>query len=126
MGSVLGHFMHLAEPGWLILLLLVPLPWWYQRVRPRIAWPSLDGFGGKGRAGLHRLAFVPVLLRGLAIAALAVALARPQSVGGRTRIAGRGVAIIVALDHSSSMNTVDFPAVAPTADPAPKPARLLR
>ena len=108
--------MRLAEPGWLVLLLLVVLPWWYQRVRPRIAWPSIDGFGGKGRAGLQRLGFVPVLLRGLAIAALAVALARPQSVGGRTRIAGRGVAIVVALDQSSSMNTADFPAEPPSTN----------
>ena len=40
---------------------------------------------------------------------LAVALARPQTVGGMTRIAGQGVAIVVALDNSSSMNAVDFP-----------------
>src|SRR5437879_4519027 len=101
--------MRLAEPGWLLLVLLVPLPWWLQWARPRIAWPSLDGFPRRGATGLSRLAPLPVLLRGLAIAALAVALARPQSVGGQTRIAGRGVAIVVALDHSSSMNTVDFP-----------------
>ena len=72
------------------MLLLVPLPWWYQRLRPRIAWPALDGFGGKGRGGCIGWRWVPVLLRGLAIAALAVALARPQTVGGRTRIAGAG------------------------------------
>ncbi len=50
------------------------------------------------------------MLRGIAIGCIAVALARPQSVGGVTRIAGQGVAIIVALDQSSSMRTVDFPA----------------
>jgi Ca-activated chloride channel homolog len=49
------------------------------------------------------------VLRGLAIGGLAVALARPQTVGGVTRIAGQGVAIVVALDQSSSMNAVDFP-----------------
>ena len=38
-----------------------------------------------------------------------MALARPQTVGGVTRIAGQGVAIVVALDNSSSMNAVDFP-----------------
>jgi Ca-activated chloride channel family protein len=101
--------MRLAEPGWLILLLLVPLPWWFQRLRPRITWPSFDGFPLKGPAGMRRLAFVPLLLRASAIAALAVALARPQSVGGRTILVAKGVAIAVALDHSSSMNTRDFP-----------------
>ena len=52
---------------------------------------------------------MPAILRGLAIGSLAVALARPQTVGGMTRIAGQGVAIVVALDNSSSMNAVDFP-----------------
>jgi Ca-activated chloride channel family protein len=102
--------MRLAEPAWLIFLILAPLPWLFQRARPRIAWPTLDGFPRRGASGLRRLGFVPDLLRGAAIAALVVALARPQTAGGWTRIAGRGVAIVVALDHSSSMNTVDFPA----------------
>jgi Ca-activated chloride channel family protein len=101
--------MRLAEPGWLLLLLLTPLPWWLQSIRPRVAWPTLDGFPAKGPRGMRRLASVPVLLRGVAIAAMAVALARPQTVGGRTIIAGRGVAIVAAIDHSSSMDTADFP-----------------
>jgi Ca-activated chloride channel family protein len=102
--------MRLAEPGWLIFLVLAALPWLFARARPRIAWPTLGGFPRGGASGLRRLAPVPLLLRVLAIAAMVVALARPQSVGGQTWIAGRGVAIVVAIDHSSSMNTVDFPA----------------
>ena len=56
------------------------------------------------------------------LAALAAALAarpgdrrvgggpgRPQTVGGTTRINANGVAIVVALDHSSSMKAADFP-----------------
>jgi Ca-activated chloride channel family protein len=50
------------------------------------------------------------LLRGLALGALAVALARPQTVAGVTRIASRGVAIVAALDQSSSMKRTDFAA----------------
>ncbi len=38
-----------------------------------------------------------------------MALARPQTVGGTTRIAGQGVAIVVILDQSSSMKAMDFP-----------------
>jgi Ca-activated chloride channel family protein len=101
--------MRLAEPAWLILLLLVPWPWLARRSRPRIAWPSLDGFAGRRASGLARLRHLPPTLRALAIAALVVALARPQTVGGQTRVAGQGVAIVVALDQSSSMNTVDSP-----------------
>ncbi|MFI5458548.1 MAG: VWA domain-containing protein [Isosphaerales bacterium] len=101
--------MHFAQPGWLWLLVLMPLPWLLERARPRIAWPSLDGFPPRHRIGWVWLRAMPSVLRGLAIGGLAVALARPQTVGGVIRIAGQGVAIVVALDQSSSMNAVDFP-----------------
>jgi Ca-activated chloride channel homolog len=100
---------HLAQPAWLWLSVLMPLPWLLGRARPRIAWPSLSGFPSRHRIGWFWLRALPAILRGLAIGALAVALARPQTVGGTTRIAGQGVAIVVALDNSSSMNAVDFP-----------------
>jgi Ca-activated chloride channel family protein len=101
--------MRLAEPAWLALLALMPMPWLAARARPKIAWPTLQGFPRGRSAGLAWLRHGPVLLRSLAIACLAVALARPQAVGGRTRIAAQGVAIVVALDQSSSMSAVDFP-----------------
>jgi Ca-activated chloride channel homolog len=103
------QLMQFAQPGWLWLLILMPLPWLLDRARPRIAWPSLGGFPSRHRIGWFWLRALPAILRGLAIGALAVALARPQTVGGITRIAGQGVAIVVALDHSSSMNALDFP-----------------
>lgn len=100
--------MRLAEPGWLILLFLIPLPWVSSRLRLRLAWPNLAYFeGARGFALL--LGTLPLVARSLAIACIAVGLARPQSVAGQTRIAARGVAIVVALDQSSSMNTADFP-----------------
>lgn len=104
--------MTFAHPAWFVLLVLVPLPLLLERARPRMLWPSLSGFpAGRSRRSLRRLLrFVPPLLRGLAVGALALALARPQTIGGVTRISGQGVAIVVALDQSSSMNTVDFPA----------------
>jgi Ca-activated chloride channel homolog len=98
-----------AHPGWFWLMVLMPLPWLLERWRPRIGWPSFEGFGPRRRPGWVWLRWVPPALRGLAIAGLAVALARPQTVGGRTRIAGKGVSIVVALDRSSSMKAVDFP-----------------
>lgn len=101
--------MRLAEPGWLLLLVLVPLPWMFVRRRPRIAWPTLGGFTRGRSIAAAWLSALPPLLRALAIICMAVALARPQTVGGRTRIAGRGVAIMIVLDHSSTMNQVDFP-----------------
>jgi Ca-activated chloride channel homolog len=102
--------MRFAQPGWLWLLILLPLPWLLERTRPKISWPNLSAFPRRHRIGWFWLRALPPLLRGLAIGSLAVALARPQSVGGQTRIAGQGVAIVVALDNSSSMNAADFPA----------------
>src|ERR1700678_1588932 len=101
--------MHFAQPGWLCLLVFLPLPWLLERARPRISWPNLSAFPRRQRIGWRWLQPLPALLRGLAIGCLAVALARPQTVGGTTYIAGQGVAIVVVLDNSSSMNAVDFP-----------------
>lgn len=101
--------MRLAEPGWLVLLVLVPLPWLLIRARQGIAWPTLGGFRAEGRFRAACKSALPPLLKGLAIGCVVVALARPQTVGGQTRVAGRGVAVVVALDQSSSMNTSDFP-----------------
>jgi Ca-activated chloride channel family protein len=102
--------MHFASPGWLWLVMMAPLPLLLERRRARIAWPTLEGFPRRRSFGWLWLKLLPPLLRGLSIAALAVALARPQTVGGVTRIAGQGVAIVAALDRSSSMKAVDFAA----------------
>ncbi|ODU00051.1 MAG: magnesium chelatase [Planctomycetes bacterium SCN 63-9] len=102
--------MRFAAPYWLWLLLLIPLPLILERFRPRVVWPSFRGFARARRTAWNWLSPIPPILRGLAIGCLAVALARPQTVGGTTRVEGRGVAIVAALDHSSSMNAADFPA----------------
>jgi Ca-activated chloride channel homolog len=99
-----------VHPGWLWLMVLVPIPWLLERSRPRMTWPGFEGFSAGRRPGWAWLRPLPAVLRGLAIAGLAVALARPQTVGGQTHIAGQGVAIVVIIDQSSSMKTQDFPA----------------
>jgi len=98
--------MNFAQPCWLWLMILMLLPWLWERSRPRIAWPCIEGFSLPRRCGWTPLRALPPVLRGLAMGALAVALARPQTVGGVTRIAGHGVAIVVLLDQSPSMKTV--------------------
>lgn len=101
-----------AQPFWLALIVLAVLPLWREWTRGRISWPDLGAFRGGG-AGVSPWAWVsrlPALVQALAIVALAAALARPQTVGGVVRIASQGVAIVVAIDQSSSMNTPDFPA----------------
>ena len=102
--------MRLAHPYWLWLLALVPLPLLLELLRPRIAWPSFRGFAKARRSIWNWLTPIPPILRGLAIGCLAVGLARPQIVGGTTKIETSGVAIVAALDNSSSMKASDFPA----------------
>ncbi|WP_406700241.1 VWA domain-containing protein [Singulisphaera sp. Ch08] len=97
--------MRLAEPGWLVLLVLAPLPWLLVKSRPRISWPTLGSFPRGGKMATAAMNGVPVLFRVLAVVGMVVAMARPQTVGGRTRIAGQGVAIMAVLDHSPSMTT---------------------
>jgi Ca-activated chloride channel family protein len=100
--------MRLAEPLWLLLLPLVPLLLWAgSRRRPRLAWPTLAPFDGAPRGRARLAAVLPPVLRFVALAALVLALARPQTVGGRTNVRARGVAIVVVLDRSSSMEAAD-------------------
>jgi Ca-activated chloride channel family protein len=97
----------LAEPFWLLLLLAVPLLWWWDRARPRLAWSSIRLFDGVPANWVSRSRGLPLMLRLAAVGCLVLALARPQVVGGETRIAGKGVAIVVVMDQSSSMKAPD-------------------
>jgi Ca-activated chloride channel family protein len=101
--------MRWAEPAWLFLLLFASLPFLRERARPRLRWPSLVGFREAPRAWAGIGRHLRPLLRGGALASIAVALARPQTVGGQIHIAARGVAIVVVLDRSTSMTAQDFP-----------------
>lgn len=99
--------MHLAQPLWLLLWLLIPLLIWrHRRTRTRqhpvfhLSQP-LPGQGGRTwRVHVHRA--LPVL-RWLAIAALVVAMARPQRHWLEQKIKADAVDIVLALDVSLSM-----------------------
>ncbi len=71
-------------------------------------------FSSTGAAALvagarrSRAGMVTGLVRMLALAALVVALARPQFGQGRTEVEASGIDIIVAIDVSSSMEALDF------------------
>ena len=87
--------MHFAHPGWLWLMVLMPLPWLLERAPAEDRLAGLRGFPpGAASAGSGCGRCRPCCA-GWPSAVLAVALARPQTVGGSTRIAGKGVAIVV-------------------------------
>ena len=98
-----------GDPWFLLgLLALIPAAWWlFWRHRPGTFRfsniPTLRKLGG----GLFvRLARIPDVLRLVALAALLVAFARPQT-EDREVLSGEGVDVMIALDMSGSMNAVD-------------------
>lgn len=98
--------MRLADPPWLILLALIPMFWWAPRRRRAIPWPGVSRLPSGWRG--TRVWPLPVV-RAIAWTCLVIGLARPQLAGGTTPIRAQGVAILAAIDHSSSMSTRDFP-----------------
>jgi Ca-activated chloride channel family protein len=100
-----------AHPLWLLALLLIPLMVWIRRTRGRPAtlqYSDLRLVQGLPPSFRLRLRWVPDALRVMALALLALAVARPQA--GRTleTVSGEGVDIVLALDMSGSMAALDF------------------
>lgn len=98
--------MRLANPEALWLLLLVPLVVWWSSRRTRraaVTFSSLALAEAAGRTLRMRLAWLPAVLRAGALAAMVVALARPQAGTGEVRTVARGVAIMLVVDRSYSM-----------------------
>ena len=98
------------QPGWLALLpFVVALVWWQLRRRPT-ALPFPDtSIAATMQTGRGRLArWAGALGRGLALAALVIALAGPRWPDEGSRIPTEGVAILLVVDVSNSMNEQDF------------------
>ena len=99
-------------PKVLYLLLLIPtlLLWYLLRGRKQHASlriPSV-AFLGKERGWRTHLIHLPFILRSLALVALIIALARPQSHGAWSESSAEGIDIVMAMDVSSSMLAMDF------------------
>ncbi len=96
-------------PWVLATLVLLPGWWWWRRRRQ----PSAITFSrvatlAAGPTSGRRLARALFVLRNLALAAVAIALARPR-LGARTEsITGDGINIVLVIDLSSSMLALDF------------------
>jgi Ca-activated chloride channel family protein len=101
-----------AEPLWLLALLLAPAvvlaAWWRERTCCAVMLPALSERGRVVSSWRVQLRYLPVVLAALALAASAVALARPQRGALRHSVITQGVDIIVALDTSYSMAAEDL------------------
>jgi Ca-activated chloride channel family protein len=102
--------LHFANPAFLWLLLAVPpLVWWQLRQRrAAVRHPAAGLLAGLPAGRARRARWGGALLRGLALLLQAVALAGPRWPDLRTRIATEGIAIMMVVDTSGSMNEPDF------------------
>ena len=96
------------------LVFLLLLPWaallirqWRSRSRAAVSWSSTEGLR-RGRSIRVLLGFLPFWLRAIGVAALIVALARPQRVDSEQVVSSEGIDLVLALDVSGSMEALDF------------------
>ncbi|EHQ30167.1 vWA domain-containing protein [Mucilaginibacter paludis] len=102
-----------AQPGFFWLLLIVPFMvawyiWKQQKLHGTLSVPTLKGFNIHRKGLIPRLRHAGIVLRSLAIIALIVALARPQSSLSWQNTTTEGIDIIIASDISGSMLAEDF------------------
>ena len=102
-----------AHPWYLLGLVLVPLliGWWLWRYRKQeaaVQHSDIAVFDGIGKSLRVRLRWLPYVLRCIAVGAMVVALARPQSSLSRSEMTVEGIDIVMAMDISGSMLAEDF------------------
>jgi Ca-activated chloride channel family protein len=102
-----------ANPGFLYLLLLLPLLggwYWYKLLNnnPGLQVSTTSGFSGTRKSWRQYLIHVLFVFRLLAIALLIIALARPQSSTSGRDVTIEGIDIVMAIDVSSSMLAQDL------------------
>lgn len=103
--------MSFAHPGFLLLLLALPLAaWWRRRYARETAFLFSSVQLVHGVASLRRSLAGRLLrqMRWLALILMIVALARPRLSEGEFKVKASGVDIVVAMDFSMSMAAEDF------------------
>lgn len=97
-----------ARPWLFVLVLALPWWWWHRRRREVRTAPVSDVAPYQSTLAGHWRLSVPPLLRSLAWLTLVAAAAGPFRRGDRTMVASDGIAIVIAIDVSSSMLAEDF------------------
>jgi Ca-activated chloride channel family protein len=104
--------MEFAQPGWLVLLALVPLvgfwSWWRSRRRRGLRFSNVASARQAPRTLWTHLRGLPALLRMGALVLGILALARPQDRNTIQERFAEGVDIMMVLDTSTSMRAEDF------------------
>ncbi|TWI96252.1 Ca-activated chloride channel family protein [Mucilaginibacter frigoritolerans] len=102
-----------AHAGFFWLLLIVPLTiawyiWRQQILQGSLSVSAVKGFSIPTKSLMPRLRHLGIVLRSLALVALIIALARPQSSLSWQNTTTEGIDIIIASDISGSMLAEDF------------------
>ena len=104
----LGLELDLAHPWYLLAaLLVIPSVLWARRAAGRVTFSSIDALPA-GATWRTRLAWLPDALIGLAVLCLAVALAGPRKGDSASQVRAEGIAIMMVVDTSSSMQALDL------------------
>ncbi|HEX8022438.1 VWA domain-containing protein [Mucilaginibacter sp.] len=102
-----------AHPGFFWLLISIPLMvgwyiWKQKQLQGNLAMPTIRGFAMITKSMLPRFRHLGIILRSLAMIALIIALARPQSSLSWLDTTTEGIDIVIASDISGSMLAEDF------------------
>lgn len=100
-----------AHPEILWLLLLLPfllLMRGRSGPSPALRFPSVQGLKSIASFRKTSLGRLTLPLRTLTLATLIIAMARPQLLHGRSEVEASGIDIVLAIDVSSSMESLDF------------------
>ena len=102
-----------ANPGFLYLLLVVPVMIAFyvfkqHKASPSLRMPGLKPFEEAGKTFRNYLRHVLFAFRTIAVALLIFILARPQSISNFQDVSTEGIDIVLALDISGSMLARDF------------------
>lgn len=102
-----------AHPAFFWLLICIPLMvgwyiWKQKQLQGNLNMPTIKGFAMVKKSMLPKFRHLAIVLRCLAIVALVVAMARPQSSLSWQNSTTEGIDIIIASDISGSMLAEDF------------------
>ena len=97
------------DPLFLLIGLFAPLVYWFSiRIPSSVTYSSLSLPNRAQRAMRVYLSHLPAILLALAELCIAMALAGPRTGDATSKIKREGIALIMAMDRSGSMNARDF------------------
>lgn len=102
---------HFASPYWLLGLLVLPfLLWRHRKIRPSsMRFTSVDSLAGLKPSFRVKLYFILPFVEIFILGILLIGLARPQIGKTYEEVVTKGIDIVMVLDISSTMKTMDFP-----------------